>query len=485
MLFKFLGAHNLSSERKITLGLPWPFLSHKSMRRPLDTMPNNKKLTDIQRVQAVSRLQSVLVDDELPWGEITRTADFFDVSRQAISVLWLNFCGTEGDLVSKSLESVTRKAGSGRPPKYIVDDLVESVEQIPLRERTCICDLAGKLSVVHRMMTDEDGALRRHTSALKPELKPENKYERYLYAISKVNKETGIFFDMEDEIHVDEKWFYLTLEGQTYILTKAEMDPKRSVGHKSHIPKIMFLAATCKPRYDPHTRQMWGGKIGIWRFARQIPAQRNSVRRDKGTLVWTPYNVGRNEYRAMLIDNVLPAIKEKWPSGTLGQVKWIQQDNCKVHIKADDPEWLAAVAANGIPVQIYNQPPNSPDTNINDLAFFVSIQSLQHKLGSGTSLETLIASVLEAYDQYPWHKLRNAFLTLQCCLNCIIEENGGNKYKIPHMSKEKLENAGMLPMNVRATDAYLQYYEMDEMDIDDNDNDDGDDDDDDANENEN
>ena len=59
-------------------------------------------------------------------------------------------------------------------------------------------------------MTDEDGALRRHTSALKPELKPENEYERYLYAISKVNKETGIFFDMEDKIHVDEKWFYLT-----------------------------------------------------------------------------------------------------------------------------------------------------------------------------------------------------------------------------------------------------------------------------------
>lgn len=72
----------------------------------------------------------------------------------------------------------------------------------------------------------------------------------------------------------------------------------------------------------------------------------------------------------------------------MGQVKWIQQDNCKVHIKADDPEWLAAVAANEVPVQIYNQPPNSPDTNINDLAFFVSIQSLQHKLGSGTSLET-------------------------------------------------------------------------------------------------
>ena len=46
------------------------------------------------------------------------------------------------------------------------------------------------------------------------------------------------------------------LEGQTYILTKLEMDPKQCVGHKSHIPKIMFLAA-CKPRYDPRTQQMW------------------------------------------------------------------------------------------------------------------------------------------------------------------------------------------------------------------------------------
>ena len=103
MLFEFLGAHNLSSERKITLGLPWPFLCHKSMRRPLDTMPNNKKLTDIQRVEAVTRLRLSLVEGELPRGEITRTADFFDVSRQAIFILWQTFSGTGGDLLNKSL----------------------------------------------------------------------------------------------------------------------------------------------------------------------------------------------------------------------------------------------------------------------------------------------------------------------------------------------------------------------------------------------
>ena len=37
----------------------------------------------------------------------------------------------------------------------------------------------------------------------------------------------------------------------------------------------------------------------------------------------------------------------------------------------------------------------------------------------------------------------NAFLTLQCCLNCIIEENGGNNYIIPHLGKGKLENTSI------------------------------------------
>ena len=53
-----------------------------------------------------------------------------------------------------------------------------------------------------------------------------------------------------------EKWFYQTTDGNNYILTAAEFDnengghgggvddeatPRRTIRHKSHIPKVMFL----------------------------------------------------------------------------------------------------------------------------------------------------------------------------------------------------------------------------------------------------
>ena len=131
--------------------------------------------------------------------------------------------------------------------------------------------------------------------------------------------------------------------------------------------------------------------------------------------------------------------------------KFIQQDNAPLHFKPDDGEWCAACQASCLDIKLVNQLPNSPDTNINDLAFFVSIQLLQYKIGAGSNKESLIQSVMEAYEKYDWKKLRNSWLTLQCCLNCIIEVNGNNDYKIVHMNKERLEREGQLPTTIRAT----------------------------------
>jgi hypothetical protein len=317
----------------------------------------------------------------------------------------------EGLTLNTLHENVKRAPRSGRPHKYNMLEMREHVRAIPLKQRKTVRGLAAGLSIsratAYRMMENKDNGFRRHSSALKPHLKEVNKVERVFYALSKVGGEC--FKDMEDEIHVNEKWFYLTNNNENYIMLDDEEDPERTVQHKSHIDKVMFLAATAKPRWDPHNRQMWDGKVGLWPFARLQPAQCNSDNRPAGTLEWKNYNVNRDAYRAMLIDNVLPAIQEKWPRGTLQEVKRIQQDNAPLHIKGDDPLWLAAVAASGLQVEIYNQPPNSPDTNINDLAFFVSIQTLQHRIGSGNNKNTLIESVIQAYNQYPWKSMRNAF----------------------------------------------------------------------------
>ena len=106
-------------------------------------MPENKKLTDSERIQTVSWLQSKLQNNVLPHGEISTVAKRFGVSRQSIHQLWKNFSGTEGDLLTKSTKNIIRKPGSGRPPKYNMDLLTEHVVAIPLWERMTIRDLAA------------------------------------------------------------------------------------------------------------------------------------------------------------------------------------------------------------------------------------------------------------------------------------------------------------------------------------------------------
>jgi hypothetical protein len=90
-----------------------------------------------------------------------------------------------------------------------------------------------------------------------------------------------------------------------------------------------------------------------------------------------------------------------------------------------------------------NQPANSPDINVLDLGFFASLQMLTYTTTS-TTLDELIANVEKAYWDYDASNLRNIFLTLQSCLIEIMKAGGGNKYKIHHMNKDRLEAMGIL-----------------------------------------
>jgi hypothetical protein len=49
------------------------------------------------------------------------------------------------------------------------------------------------------------------------------------------------------------------------------------------------------------------------------------------------------------------------------------------------------------------------------------------------------------YQNYNLIILNRVFLTLQGCMIEVIKDSGGNRYKIPHMNKERLEALGMLP----------------------------------------
>ena len=134
-------------------------------------------------------------------------------------------------------------------------------------------------------------------------------------------------------------------------------------------------------------------------------------------------------------------MKEKLPTRN-GRIQ-LQQNGAESHILEDNVEFKEAVDEIGLNLTVFTQLPNSPDTNILDLGFFRAIQLFNDDCPANE--EELIKSVEKAYGEYPYRKLNHSWLTLQSCLNKIIENDGGNDYKIPHMGKESLQRRRLLP----------------------------------------
>uniref|UniRef100_A0A0A9D212 Tc1-like transposase DDE domain-containing protein n=1 Tax=Arundo donax TaxID=35708 RepID=A0A0A9D212_ARUDO len=83
--------------------------------------------------------------------------------------------------------------------------------------------------------------------------------------------------------------------------------------------------------------------------------------------------VTREISRAFLISKVIHAIAACWLREDAGQTIWIQQDNARTHVALDDEAFALAVAQSNLDIRIMNQPPNSPNMNVLDLCFFVSL----------------------------------------------------------------------------------------------------------------
>jgi hypothetical protein len=263
-----------------------------------------------------------------------------------------------------------------------------------------------------------------------------------------------------DKVHIDEKWFNMSRDGEIYILTMDEELPVRRVRHKNYITKVMFLCAQARPRWDPGRRQWWDGKIGIWPIGRFDRAQRSSVHRPAGARVWVNEGVGHEKHKDMLLNCVIPAILEKWLAADLNdprfQVK-IQQDNAKGHCGPNDPDLLQALKEledNGIiqpgKIKFYAQPPHSPDLNLCDLGLFAAVQAAYYVHSPRNDLE-LIDMVQRSYAEYPANKINRIWVTLMSIFNCVMETHGDNNYKIPHMNKERMEREGTLPRELEVS----------------------------------
>ena len=341
--------------------------------------PSYKEMSLEQRKRSLGLLLSQLKDGVLPWGSLTIVTDEIGVAHSTISRLWGQARGACEESLIITLEIASWNHSCMNALKYSHAEFRQGLKEIPRHRRKTDCSTAKamgvSLSMVQRMLLLRD-VCRIDTSSLKPTLTDENKMSRMEMALSFIdNNNRSKFKNMEDLIHIDKKWFYLTKDGQHFIMAADEAEPYRHVQHKSFLMKIMFLCAVARPRYDTNKNAWFDGKIGIWPIGKWEPAKWSSKKRAKGMPVWKNQCITRDVYCEYLIQKLLPAVKERWPMNN-GRIQ-LQQDGAKSHILEDNVEFKEAVDKIGLNLTMYTQLPNSPDTNILDLGFFQSHSVIQ------------------------------------------------------------------------------------------------------------
>ncbi|ETK87847.1 hypothetical protein F441_07933 [Phytophthora nicotianae CJ01A1] len=167
----------------------------------------------------------------------------------------------------------------------------------------------------------------------------------------------------------------------------------------------MFLCAVTRPRGD------WDSKIGLWPIVETYVTQRASCNRAAGVEELRSVAISREVSRQLLLEKVIPAIKAKWPQEKKAVLIKLQQDNARTHVDENDPIVLAAFEA------MTTDTPNK------------------------------------------------TFLTLQMVMTQIMNHGGRNDFRLGHMHKDKLTNAGTLPISLPCDSQTLvsAHFDMDRL----------------------
>jgi hypothetical protein len=473
-----------------------------------DPVPNTKRhrqMTAQDKKAVFYAIRSTMVNDRPKHGIIKKLARDLGFKPLTISRQWRDMRIKLAKLLNNQDEDdhigiisagehflFGTGQSSRRKDKFLIDrdEIKEAVLTIPQHERPTMRHLSAKLDLPLttlyyllkgrvRKKTAAEGTtiFKRQTVKLKPTLTDENKLNRFMFAMDHIKPvcdlgvRGGYKFDGQyDKVHIDEKWFFLSKDGKKYILVEGEQAPHRTVRHKKYMAKVMFLCAVARPRWDVTKRAWWDGKLGMWPIGDYGKAQRTSKLRAAGTRVWHNENMGFGRFRMMIIDDLIPAIQALWPVGEWTDPNFkitVQQDGAGAHPQSwKDPviqSTLRELEANGNftpgKINFEAQPPNSPDTNICDLGLFNAVQASYYNTCPKNAME-IIEMVQKTWLEYPHQKINRLFVTLQSVYNSIIEEFGGNDYKLTHMNKDRLEREGNLPRELSLTEEAIRIVQQ-------------------------
>jgi hypothetical protein len=115
---------------------------------------------------------------------------------------------------------------------------IANLSNILLSDRTCFRSISSATGIpmtkLHSIVK-KTGAIRPHSSAVKPVLTDPNKQLHIQYALNNINLDQRLFDSTTDVVHVDEKWFEMKQVIKTYFLTEGEEEPQRTAKSKCYI----------------------------------------------------------------------------------------------------------------------------------------------------------------------------------------------------------------------------------------------------------
>ena len=228
-------------------------------------------------------------------------------------------------------------------------------------------------------------------------------------------------------VDIDEKWFRI---GSCNIISKAPPGTAKQYEHKpSHQPQVMFLSAIARPNKSHN----FDGKIGIWPVVEKYKAKQTTANQTVGDELVRNITMDGETFQRMMIDEVFPSI---WAKMSYAKKVTVQIDGARAHSKKTTLDMIKKAAAEppggvGPIIEIVFQVANSPDTNLNDLCFFYSLDKESQKYKK-LNLKDIISTVQREYNNYYSDKLDCLWQIKTAVAQLIYDNQGRNNFDIPH-----------------------------------------------------
>jgi hypothetical protein len=193
---------------------------------PVRVVPNKRKHNIIPPDTIKSLISFILTNSKnfdnkmVPaFRTLKRAADKYQVSPQSVSHIWKTAQNNQQDEAINAYRATPQQRGrkEGEGLKWNHKEVAEQIAGLRSHQRCTLRAIAANigipLSTLHGFYR-HDKIIRHVTNSIKPTLTDDNKYLRILYAANKIDVENmdaggGYKFKTgEDEVHVDEKWFF-------------------------------------------------------------------------------------------------------------------------------------------------------------------------------------------------------------------------------------------------------------------------------------